>query len=255
MFCTECGGSVSASEKVCRACGARVQEAEAKASPQPVVIRGASAYKQPGFGVMGITRTILGALAQGKVIRNTIAIVMQVAAVVVLLGGLLAVIQILKLAFNMPAATATIGALFLAILVAAALFGVAQIYLYRAQSVRDLEDSAFTVIPILSILFRTTGEAYAVFAVAFGVGGCLFTWLSGMSPRMLLAGMGDFLPPMLAGGGSSAFVDGLLFLVVMLIAAFGSIVAFYALAELVIVLVDIAMNVRNISTRQSAAAA
>lgn len=254
MFCTECGGSVSASDKVCRACGARVQEAEAKA-PQPVVIRSTAAYKRPGFAVMGITRTVLGSLAQGKFIRTTVAIAMQVAAVVVLLAGLLAVIQILKLAFNMPEATATIGALFLAIRVAAALFGVAQIYLYRAQSVRDLEDSPFTVIPILSILFRTTGEAYAVFAVAFGIGGCLFTWLSGMSPRMLLAGMGDFLPPMLAGGGSSPFVDGLLFLVVMVMAAFGSIVAFYALAELVIVLVDIAINVRHMATRQTAAAA
>lgn len=182
-------------------------------------------------------------------------IVLQVGAVVVLLAGLLAVIQILKLAFQMQEATATIGGLLLAVLMAAALFGVAQIYLYRAQSIRELEDSPFTVIPILSILFRTTGEAYAVFAVAFGVGGCLFTWLSGMSPRMLLAAMGDFLPPMLGGAGGSSFVDGLMFLVFMVLAAFASLVAFYALAELVIVLVDIAINVRRVANRQTAAAA
>jgi len=251
MFCTECGANVSSGETICRACGARVQDAK---PPQPVVMRAAAAYKQPGFGVLGITRAVLGALAQGKFIRNTIAIVMQVAAVVALLAGLLAVIQILKLAFQIPSATATIGGLLVAVLLAAAVFAVAQIYLYRAQSVRDLEESPFTIIPILSILFRTTGESYAVLAVAFGIGGCVFTWLSGMSPRMLLAGMGDFLPPMLAGGGQS-FVDGLVFLVFMVVAAFGSLVVFYALAELVIVLVDIAINVRRLVKGQASVAA
>jgi len=251
MFCTECGGNVSSGDTICRACGARLQDAK---PAQPVVIRAAAAYKQPGFGVMGITRTVLGALAQGKFIRNTIAIVMQVAAVVVLLAGLLMVIQVLKLAFQISAATATIGGLLVAVLLAGAVFAVAQIYLYRAQTVRDLEESPFTIIPILSILFRTTGESYAVLAVAFGVGGCLFTWLSGMSPRMLLAGMGDFLPPMLAGGGQS-FVDGLVFLVFMVVAAFASLVAFYALAELVVVLVDIALNVRRLVKGQASVAA
>jgi len=251
MFCTECGATINAGETSCRGCGAKVQDARAA---QPVAIRAAAAYKQPGFGILGITRSVLGALAQGKFIRNTIAIVMQVAAVVVLLGGLLAVIQVLKMAFQIPAATATIGGLLVAVLLAAAVFGVAQIYLYRAQSIRDLEESPFTVIPILSILFRTTGESYAVMAVAFGIGGCLFTWLSGLSPRMLLAGMGDFLPPMLAGGGQS-FVDGLMFLVFMVVAAFASLVAFYALAELVVVLVDIAINVRRLAKGSASAAA
>ncbi|HUM03985.1 MAG TPA: hypothetical protein VLT90_00905 [Terriglobales bacterium] len=253
MFCTECGGNVGAGDTICRACGARVQDAK---PAQPVAIRAAAAYKQPGFGIMGITRMVLGALAQGKFIRNTVAIVMQVAAVVILLAGLLAVIQMLKLAFQISAATATIGGLLVAVLIAAAVFAVAQIYLYRAQTVRELEESPFTIIPILSILFRTTGESYAVLAVAFGLGGCLFTWLSGMSPRMLLAGMGDFLPPMLAAGGSGqSFVDGLMFLVIMVLAAFGSLVLFYALAELVIVLVDIALNVRRLVKGQASVAA
>ena len=39
----------------------------------------------------------------------------------------------------------------------------------------------------------------------------------------------------------------------MIIAAFGALVAFYALAELVIVLVDIAMNVRRLVKGQATA--
>ena len=56
------------------------------------------------------------------------------------------------------------------------------------------------------------------------------------------------MPPIpgLSEMGGQSFVSGLVFLVTMIIAAFGALVAFYALAELVIVLVDIAMNVRRL---------
>lgn len=206
---------------------------------------------------MGITRVVLGALAEGKVIRNAIALVMRVGAVLILLGGLLVVIQILKMSFQISSATATIGGLVVAVLLAVAFFAVAQIYLFRAQSVYDLEDSPFTIIPILSILFRASGEAYAVGALAFGVGGCLFTWLSGMSPTMLLSGLGGFMPPIpgLNELGGQSFVSGLVFLVTMTIAGFAALVTFYALAELVIVLVDIATNVRRLVKGQAAVAA
>lgn len=221
-------------------------------SPPPPAVASrpamAGAYKQPGFGVMAITRIILGALAEGRVIRNAIALVMRVGAVLILIGGLLVVIQVLKMAFQISSATATIGGLVVAVLLAAAFFAVAQIYLFRAQSVHDLEDSPFTVIPILSILFRASGESYAVGAIAFGVGGCLFTWLSGMSPTMLLSALGGFMPPIpgLNELGGQSFVSGLVFLVTMVVAGFTALVVFYALAELVVVLVDIAINVRRL---------
>jgi hypothetical protein len=48
------------------------------------------------------------------------------------------------------------------------------------------------------------------------------------------------------GGGGQSFVDGLIFLAAMAIAAFVALVVFYALAELVIVMVDIAINVRRL---------
>jgi len=255
MFCTECGGNISASDRACPSCGARQGDAPARPAA-PVAVRSAVAdYKKPGFGVMGITRSILGALAEGSVIRNAIALIMRLGAVLVLLAGLLLVIQILKMSFQIQSATATIGGLLVAVLLAGAAFAIAQIYLYRAQSVHDLEDSPFTVVPILSILFRASGEAYAVGAVSFGVGGCLFTWLSGMSPMLLMSSLGGFMPPIpgMNEMGGQSFVSGLMFLVVMIAAAFGALVAFYALAELVIVLVDIALNVRRLVKGQATA--
>ncbi len=236
MFCAECGAAVNVLDKVCSACGTKMEQEKPVAIP---------AHRKAGFGVLGITRTVLKALSEGKVIRSSIAIVLQVGAVLVLLGGLVALIQVLKFSFQFPSATATIGGLVVAILLAAAVFAVSQIYLFRSQSIRELEDSPFTVIPIVSILFRAVGETYAVVALAAGVGGCVFTWVSGMNPRSLLSGLGDFMPSMPAGGAS--FMDGLIFLACLAGFAFAVLVLFYALAELVVVMVDIAINVRRMA--------
>jgi len=243
MFCAECGATLNAQDRICSACGARVEPGQVS------VPASAPAYRRTGFGVMGITRTVLKALSEGKVIRNSIAIVLQVAAVLILLGGLLALIQILKLSFSLNSATATVGGLVVAICVAAAVFAIAQIYLFRAQSVRELEDSPFTVVPILSILFRATGETYAVLALSLGVGGCIFTWFSGMSLRSLLGGLGDVIPGVPSGG--AGFLDGLILLATLAAAAFLVLVLFYAAAELVVVTVDMAINIRKIAKREA----
>ncbi len=261
MFCTECGGNIGASDRVCPSCGARAQDDRpaVPAAAAPRVARPAAAladYKKPGFGVMGITRTVLGALSQGAVIRNAMALVMRVGAVLILLLGLLAVVQVLKVSFQIPSSTATIGGLCMAVLFAGAIFAIAQILLSRAQAVHDLEDSVFPVIPILSILFRTAGEGYAVAALAAGVGGCLFTWLSGMSPAMLLSAMGQIMPSVPGFGevGGQSFMSGLFFLATMAIAGFAALITFYALAEFIGVLVDIAINVRRLVKGQAVVA-
>lgn len=248
MFCGECGAPVNASDAACSACGAKVH---AEARPKVSI----AALKTPGFGVMTPTRRVLHSLSEGKVIRSSIATILQIGAVLTLLGALVALVMILKYSFQMPTAGGTIGGIILAVLLVAALFAVAQIYLFRAQSVRELGDSPFTVIPILSILFRAAGETYAVGALAWGVGGCLFIWISGTNPMMLLQNLGTFIPniPGMAdtAGTSSPFLEGIIFLFGMVIGAFVALVAFYALAELVVVIVDIAMNVRKIEGRES----
>src|SRR5258707_1980782 len=148
MFCTECGGSISTADRVCPSCGARTEN-DRPAPARSLAVRrkmAVGAYKQPGFGVMPVTRVVLSALAEGNVLRNAIALVMRVGAVLILLGGLLLVIQILKMSFQLPSATATIGGLLLAV----AVFAVLQIYLLRAQSVPDLRESPFTPISVVS---------------------------------------------------------------------------------------------------------
>jgi hypothetical protein len=159
--------------------------------------------------------------------------------VLTVLGGLYFLIEILKLSFQLPT-QGTIGGLLFAIIFVAAIAALFQIYFYRAESVRNLGESPFTVIPIFSILFRTLGETYATFGVAVGVGGCVFIWLSGMSPMRFLPGIGEMLPAVSGG----TFLDGVEFLVLAVVLSFVFLIGFYFLAEAVVVVVDIACNIR-----------
>ena len=136
---------------------------------------------------------ILDALDRGDVIRTAVVFVLRALGVLTVLAGLYLLVEILKLSFQLPA-QGTIGGLLFAIIFVAAIASLTQILFYRAESVRNLGESAFTVIPIFSILFRTMGETYATSGVAIGVGGCLFIWLSGLNPAQMLPGAGQLLP-------------------------------------------------------------
>jgi hypothetical protein len=158
-----------------------------------------------------------------------------------LLAGVYLVIETLKLAFNLPT-TATIGGILAAALLGAATFAVFQILFYRADSISRLGDSAFTVMPIFSLLFRAWGETYAAFVATLGVAGCVFTWFSGMNPAVLLGAYVPVpLPPSIPM--ESNFVVGLIFLIVTALMSFAVLIFFYFLAEAVIVIADIARNV------------
>jgi hypothetical protein len=241
MFCGECGATIDVSEEFCSACGSRVVVEKPRA---------ATNSEKASVAVLGITRTVLGALADGKVIRNSVAVAMQVLAAITILGGIFVLVELLKMSFQFPSAQGTIGGLILTILILAAVFATSQIWLYRAQSVRQLPDSPFTIIPILSLLFRALGEIYAIVGLAAGVGGCLFMWFSGFSPQSMLGEFGSVLPHI--SSGNQSFIDGLVFMLWLSFASFAALVVCYGLAELVVVAVDIATNIRLLVKKESA---
>ena len=232
MFCENCGKSISDSAILCHHCGQST-------GVTPAPIARPAAPKQPLVRPLLFFRPVLEALDQGNIIRTIVVFVLRALAVLTVLGGLFLLIEILKLSFQLPT-QGTIGGLLFAIIFVAAIASLFQIFLYRAESVRDLGESPFTVIPIFSILFRTFGEANATFGVAAGVGGCLFIWLSGVSPARFLPGIGELLPSVSGG----TFLEGALFLVWSALVSFAFLVGFYFLAEAVVVVVDIARNVR-----------
>jgi hypothetical protein len=184
---------------------------------------------------------VLRALEDGKVIRKAIALALQVSGILALVAGLFLVIQVLKFSFNIQSAEGTIGGLFLGAVLVISVACVAQIFFYRAASVRALGESPFTVIPIFSILLRTLGETYATVGVSLGVGGCLFIWLAGISPLQMLGAMGGLLPSFSA---EANFLGGISFLLYLTLFSLFFLIVLYFLAESVVVIADIARNVR-----------
>jgi hypothetical protein len=196
--------------------------------------------------VLSFFKPVLDALNDGKVIRSSVSLALQILGALSLVGGVYLLVEILKASFELPT-EGTVGGLLLSVIFIAAVLAVTQIFFYRAANVRDQGESQFTVIPIFSILFRCFGEIYATLGIAVGVGGCIFIWLSKYDPLYLLGGIGHFFPSLSPEG---TFLGGLLFLVYFALLSFVIIVVFYFLAESTVVLVDIAKNIRQLLQKE-----
>lgn len=190
-------------------------------------------------------------LNDGKILRLTAAWVLRVLAVLLAMAGLLVAIFFVRLgirsgdnSLGVHAAGVLFGALLFALIGLAWGYLQAGICFYRARSIDELEDSQFTVLSILSLMFRLIGEQFFVTYSLLGVGGCLFVWLTDSSPLAALGMLAQELP--FASNSSSGFLGGIELAVLMLLVAFVGLILFYALAESTVVLVEIAVNTRGL---------
>jgi hypothetical protein len=201
--------------------------------------------------VFSILEPFFHALNDGKLIRLTVAWVLRILAGLMVLLGLFCFLYFIRLGFrisdsglNTRSSGILIGCVLFALFALAWGYVTAGILAFRARSITELEDSHFTVLSILSLLFRLNGELAFVTYSLLGVAGCLFVWLTDFSPLSELGMLGERLP--FAEVGSSSFLSGIEFAVFMLLIAFGSIIFMYALAELTVVSVEIALNTRGL---------
>jgi hypothetical protein len=185
---------------------------------------------------------ILRALSDGRIIRASVAIGLRVLAVLSVLCGGYLLVELLKTVFQPQVPTeAAAGGLLFGLIFLAAVLAVGQIFWYRADSVRDLGDSPFTAIPVVSILFRAAGEVYATLGASVAVGGCLFIWFARAYPYVLMRGLGDVMP---STSANLTFLGGLAFLGYVGLISFLALIFFYFLAESIVVMADIAVHVR-----------
>jgi hypothetical protein len=184
---------------------------------------------------------VLKALNDGRIIRRAVIIVLQILAVLSVLGGLFA-------AFTLLSSGGGVAAILGGVVMLAAILCVAQIFWYRAASVRDLEaepedhfGAKFTVIPIASMLFRLLGEISATMLVGLGISTFFVLLLSSSDSPTTSSMMRDIMPIPMGGTGIG---PALISLVGMSAMAFVSIVVFYLLAESTVVMVDVAQHIR-----------
>lgn len=188
---------------------------------------------------------VIRALSQGRIIRQVTSWVLRLASLLSVVFGFVVIVLMLKGGFNQDTPTTlTVALVILAVFVLGGTFAVAQIYWYRSDSVLELEDSPFTVIPVTSLVLRCLGEVYATSIACVGLGGCIFLWITGYGPWGVLSTLHEWMP-LPKFSFDSAFLFGLAFLVQMALLAFVMLIVFYFLAEIIVVLVDIAMTLRK----------
>lgn len=196
---------------------------------------------------------VLDALNDGRVIRKAVALALRVLGVVFASGGLILVIEILKYSFRPDTTTeTTLGGMLFSFILLAAFACVVEIHFYRARSIGEMGETAFTAIPVVSVLCRLAGEVYATLLVGVGIGGCAFLWLAKVSPLAFLSPMGGLLP---ASNLEASFLGGALLLIEMCLLALAVLAGFYAAAEGLLLAVDVAGNLRRLAAEPAAAPA
>lgn len=196
---------------------------------------------------------VLDALSDGRVIRKSVALAVRILGVVLALGGLVLVIDILKYSFRSDMSTeATLGGMLFSIVLLAAFACVVEIHFYRARSIGAVGETAYTAIPVVSILCRLAGEVYATLLVGIGIGGCAFLWLAKVSPLAFVSAMGGLLP---ASNLEASFLGGALLLIQMCLLALAVLAGSYVAAEGLLLAVDIAGNLRRLAAEETPAAA
>lgn len=118
-----------------------------------------------------------------------------------------------------------------------------QIAFYHAKEIEILPNSPFTITPIISILIKLTGEIYAFSIIIIGI----LTFLIGLIGynSFISNNFGSILNNDLLGGFEYlARGEIILVLPLSLLSAFAALIIFYFFAELLVVITDIAVNVR-----------
>jgi hypothetical protein len=144
---------------------------------------------------------------------------------------------------NTRSADALVGVVLSSLITLAEAWVIFELFRYRADSVASLSGAKFNVMPIASVLLRLIGEVLAIVFVALGMG-LLVLALFAAARATAPTALSPFLEPRPWSGYMMAgMVGGLVSFFLSLIGAFVALVAFYFLAELTLVLADIANDV------------
>ncbi len=185
---------------------------------------------------------ILETISKGKFFRQGFSWILKIIAVLLALGGLFLFITNFRF-IGQLGFWGAIGLIIAQIFLLIAVWIIIQIMWNRARFIVDLADSDFTIIPILSIVLKMTGEIYATILMLLSLSGAILTWFLGYSGRLYLYQLREFAPFLRSGTG---LLGGLALIGIGFIAAFLALFVFYLLAEALVVCFDTAKNVKLI---------
>lgn len=193
-------------------------------------------------------KRVLAMLGSGRMFQRGYSMLLRIAALITAIGG--AVFWILTWRviaelerfyayyYRAGSRIAPAGIMF-QILMVVLIYCLVHTLLIRARTVEELQPTDYIIIPLFSVTLKLLGEISACLFIFSGLAGGLSIWIAG----------GNILGPLGISSislGTNDFIGGLLTMLLGLLLAFASLVTFYYLSEVAIVLVDIATNTRSL---------
>ena len=202
--------------------------------------------------------------SDGRLFNKVASITVRIAAALWVVGTLTMWVKFWKIVSDLEG-VGVLGGVVFQLVFLVGVYMITHVLLYRSSEMARQPASDFTIIPLISIFFRMMGDLYASFIMIVGVCGSTAMLLisdgDAYAVRVLmgqvsgiLPGAGVFLGP-IGGFGGGALLEALLLLLFSAVMAFISLVLFYFIAEFVLVLVDIARNIRVLRERGDSAGA
>lgn len=185
-------------------------------------------------------KSILKLLSQGKFFRKICSIFLRAIATVIILAGLAGFFIGWQAVLELPI-SGLLGGIIFQLLFIIAIYMVVHTLLIRAYDITNLPESEYIVIPITSIFVKLIGEVYACFASVVAIGGGILIWFAGSYAQSILKD----LTPLIPSFGGETFVSGILFIMSGVLSGFFVLVFFYCGSEFMIVIVNIARDIKE----------
>lgn len=183
-------------------------------------------------------------LSQGRVLKRIYSVILKVLAVLSGIGGLVAWIYGWKTIFASDDVGVILGGIIVEVLLVVLVYALIHILVIRAGNIHDLPEAGYEIIPMISLSLKLAGELFACVIAFLGIGGGIFYWLAGGSLANFFQNPYLFRIPEIGRLGS-VFANGLATIVLGILEAFGILVLFYFLAEITIIMVDMASSMKN----------
>lgn len=276
MQCTNCGAMNSDESRFCEQCGTALAAAAAAptapaaapvpapaAAPAPAPVP-PSAPAQPfdfaesaRAAASGVTNSVppgllfmpkvIDLVSRGSFFRKFVALLLRIGAGFTGVGGVLLVLTTLITGFQSVYGVGDVIALLLSVAVmVVAVYMFTHLLVIRARTIAELEDSEYTAIPIASVLIKLSGEMYAVGIVTFGITGFVAALFAGSYLPLASSILSQFGFGYGYGMGAGAFLGGIVLLVASVFAALISLIFTYMFAEAVVVVVNMARDLRAV---------
>ena len=192
-------------------------------------------------------------LNNGTILRKILATIIRISAFAlvcfVVCISIYAFIEAIKMELTVGM---FLGLVFILLLLVLFSFIAMQIQLYHANEIVNLPNSPFTITPVISIYFRMFGEIYALLIIIVGIILFFLTLFSASGAMGFLPFSGllptDIIREFRFGNwsGENIFLASITILLAAFFSALFVLMSSYLISELLVVITDIAINVRQL---------